>query len=282
MKLIAFSGKKQSGKDSACRFLKANADILFPHTWQDGYGERAPRRTKVETFYVGGPMKEFAKTFGVPHELVWGDDNMKNTLTDILWETLPQYERLVDEARRRGFQSCSPDEDLSHLSVPGLVYKFRDRPDILGAALDRAESKVPKGRMTAREFLQQIGEDMFLPMKASYWVDQFKAAVRASKADVGLVADPRKPEQIAAIKELGGITIRLTRDPYEGKDQHISETALDPDKFDWANFDEIIDNRGMTVAETNGEALARLIRRGWVTTKDTSFINLDPQEAVAA
>jgi hypothetical protein len=269
VKLIAFSGRKQSGKDTACRFLKANADALFPHTWQDGYGEQAPRRTKVETFYVGGPMKEFAKTFGVPHELVWGDDAAKNTLIDITWESLPHYERLYLKA-------------LQQILEEGRSGKFDDRN-----LEDLVAERLPSGRMTARQFLQQIGEEMFLPMKASYWVDQFKAAVRASKADVGLVADPRKPEQIAAIKELGGITIRLTRDPYEGKDQHVSETALDQNVFDWSLFDEVIDNRSLTVAETNREVWNRLAERGWLNLGIANLsrvtdVNFDPQEAVAA
>lgn len=264
MKLIAFSGKKQSGKDSACRFLKANAGKLFPVAGPSGL-QRPPG---VETFYVGGPMKEFAKTFGVPHELVWGDDTAKNTLIDIEWETLPHYQRLVLDVYRKLLDD--PDG--------GEKYKDRLWDELVAEHL-------PSGRMTARQFLQQIGEEMFLGMKPSYWVDQFKTAVRASTADVGLVADPRKPEQIAAIRELGGITVRLTRDPYEGKDQHISETALDPDKYDWANFDEVVDNRTLTVAETNAEVLKRLVARGWVkplSVNERLQVCLNPQHATVA
>jgi hypothetical protein len=277
VRLIAFSGKKQSGKDSACRFLKANADKLWPqmanfHFVAEGpygFSETKPVPTKVETFYVGGPMKEFAKTFGVPHELVWGDDAAKNTIIDITWESLPHYPRLYERvswenavARREWMEGRMSYDDF-----------------------DKKRKEHPSGRMTARQFLQQIGEEMFLPMRPSYWVDQFKAAVRASKADIGLVADPRKPEQIAAIKELGGITIRLTRDPYEGTDQHISETSLDQDKFDWSNFDEVIDNRNLTVAETNREVWNRLAMREWsnpINLDRFNKIDFDPQHVNAA
>jgi hypothetical protein len=100
MRLIAFTGKKQSGKDSACRFLRANADRLWPgNVYFMGGSEYDVDEVKVETFYVGGPMKEFAKTFGVPHELVWGDDKAKNTPIHINWEQLPHYHRLLAAER---------------------------------------------------------------------------------------------------------------------------------------------------------------------------------------
>lgn len=237
MILIGFSGKKQSGKDSACRFLV------------DYFRQQPTDYTpKIRTFYVGGPMKEFAKTFGVPHDQVWGDDQAKNQLTEIRWENLPHYHRLCAVARRH-------NQELMDL---------RNRDQISQVTLEQRWQHPKTGQLTAREFLQQIGEEMFLGMDPLYWVRQFKASVRASDADVGLVADPRKPEQIHAIHELGGIVIRLMRDPYNGADQHISEVALDPDRFNWEQFDEVVDNRDLTVDQTNEEVIKRLRVRGVV------------------
>jgi hypothetical protein len=225
---------------------------------------------EVETFYVGGPMKEFAKTFGVPHELVWGDDKAKNTPIHINWEQLPHYHRLLAANDRHNRE---------------LVDK-RNRDLLTQVQVESRWRHAPRGPLTARQFLQQIGEEMFLGMDPAYWVKQFKAAVSASKADVGLVADPRKPEQVFAIQELGGIVFRLTRDPYEGKDQHVSETALDPDVFDWSSFDEVVDNRNMTVEETNKEVLVRLLRRGLVKPSHVmgrvDEFDFAPEEALAA
>jgi hypothetical protein len=275
MLLIAFTGKKQSGKDSACRFLRANATRLWPKLvpfLNKSVSESPdyPVPPQVETFYVGGPMKEFAKTFGVPHELVWGDDKAKNTLIDINWEQLPHYHRLLALNDRW-------NRELMEQRNNGLKSQV---------TVEKEWRHPPRGPLTARQFLQQIGEEMFLGMDPMYWVKQFKAAVAASKADVGLVADPRKPEQVVAVQELGGIVFRLTRDPYEGKDQHISETALDPENFDWSLFDEVVDNRTMTVEETNKEVLARLLRRGAVKASPlmcrVEELDFAPQEVLAA
>jgi hypothetical protein len=262
MILLGFSGKKQSGKDIAVRFLRANARLFWPQCDEIGEPVRAPH---METFYIGGPMKEFAKTFGVPHECVWGNDEQKNRFIHIHWEQLPHYERLRQKVNQHNLR-------LSELYVDDHITR---------ESFIREKRVHPAGPMTGREFLQQIGEEMFLGMDPDYWVKQFQAAVRDSRAEVGFVADPRKPEQVAAIKELGGIVFRLTRDPYCGQDRHISETALDPENYDWANFDAIVDNASLTVRGTNSLLLNLLHRHNiiasWVwKSLDLRLINWEP------
>jgi hypothetical protein len=81
----------------------------------------------------------------------------------------------------------------------------------------------------------------------------------AAGIDIGVVADIRKPEQVQAVHDLGGKVIRLLRDPYEGADRHISETALDNGMYDQRNFDLVLDNRSLTLAETH-IAICRALR----------------------
>ena len=203
-----------------------------------------PGSVSVETHYFATPMKEFAINYlGVERYKTWGTDAQKNEFTHIYWEDLPNIVRLQNK----------------------IYFDCLD---------DGCEYRELRGPMTGRELLQYIGEDLFLGMYPKIWIRRFEEAVKASRADVILTPDPRKPEQIECIRRLGGRTIRLLRDPYNGSDRHISETALDADVYDQSNFDAVIDNRELTIEETNREVLKQLMDWEWVTENfDLSSIN---------
>lgn len=86
-----------------------------------------------------------------------------------------------------------------------------------------------------RALLQAIGQGR-RDSDSDYWLKKWKQAVLNSDADVVLTADLRYPNEIAAIKELGGVTIKFTRLGYTGLSPeaaaHISEVALDGATFD--------------------------------------------------
>lgn len=94
-----------------------------------------------------------------------------------------------------------------------------------------------------RALLQAIGQGR-RDSDPDYWLKKWKQAVLNSDADVVLTADMRYPNEMAAIKELGGETIKLTRFGYSGLSPeaaaHISEVALDGVTFDH----EIVVNDG--------------------------------------
>jgi hypothetical protein len=96
--------------------------------------------------------------------------------------------------------------------------------------------------MTAREFLQYFGTEVMRNIKDSIWVDYTMKRINKEQSSVAIIPDVRFPNEINAIKEAGGIVIRLTRDPFES--DHDCEKALDAESFDWDKFDNIIDNKG--------------------------------------
>jgi hypothetical protein len=65
---------------------------------------------------------------------------------------------------------------------------------------------------------------------------------------IALVTDCRFSNEVAGIQELGGKVIRLTRVVYP-EDNHESETALDPENYDWRNFDYILDNQNLDLVQ---------------------------------
>ena len=130
---------------------------------------------------------------------------------------------------------------------------------------------------TRRQMLQEYGCAM-RAIHEDVWVQHWKDWVNSlyAKTACGIIADDvRFENEVAAIHDLGGKVIRLTRTPFPD-DKHESETALDlmelRTKTDPAgvmsdcahHFDAIIDNANMTVDECNKAVLEMVTERGWV------------------
>ena len=119
------------------------------------------------------------------------------------------------------------------------------------------------GFMTAREFLQYFGTDVCRTIKDSVWVDNCITRMLNSGTELAIVPDIRFPNEVEAIQKAGGKVIRLTRSPHE--DSHPSEISLD----NYGGFDHVINNKDMTIDETNMELLKVLREWGWLKTKSS-------------
>ena len=93
--------------------------------------------------------------------------------------------------------------------------------------------------MTYREFLQKLGtEAMRDGLHTNVWVNALFADYklwsdgRKDWYPSWIITDMRFPNEMEAVKDRGGITIRVTR-PGNAKEDHISETALDDAKFNY-------------------------------------------------
>jgi len=177
-KIIAFSGRKQSGKTICSEFLKG---LLLSNGYSD-----------VEIYNFADPLKEdiCMNMFGLSYVQCYGEDHNKNELVDAYWE----------------------DKQL-----------------------------------TARDLMQLIGTDLFRKLNNNIWVNALINKIKKSKLQVVIVSDCRFPNEIEAIKNNGGIVFRLNRNPH--KSEHISESILDACRYDWNNFNAIINNEHMTVRE---------------------------------
>ncbi|RJQ26411.1 hypothetical protein C4577_03605 [Candidatus Parcubacteria bacterium] len=213
MKLIAISGRKQSGKDTLGNFLIADYGAK-KYGWADSL------------------KRMIGDLFVVPDEWLWGTEEDKNNLTCVKWKDLPHWYVLVTEAIHRG-------ETEKEVELRGDQY------------------------LTVRELLQQFGTGIVRTMYCDAWVNAGKARLRREKPKFAVIIDMRFPNELFAVKELGGKCIRLTRKQDEPAN-HESEWSLDPDKFDWRNFDAVIDNSKMNLKEQE-EALVNVMKGwGWI------------------
>ncbi len=119
------------------------------------------------------------------------------------------------------------------------------------------------GFMTAREFLQYFGTNVCRKIKDDIWVESCIGRMLTSGTELAIVPDIRFPNEVESIQQAGGKVIRLTRSPHE--DSHSSEIALD----NYEGFDHVIDNKNMTIDETNMELLKVLREWGWLKTKSS-------------
>lgn len=176
-KIIAFAGRKQSGKTTSAEFV-AN---LF---WK--YGD-----AKIYNF--ADPLKTLCiDILGLEYNQCYGSDEDKNQLVNCYWDNK---------------------------------------------------------QLTAREVLQIVGTDMFRKMQNHVWSNATIRQILREQPNVAIIADCRFPNEVDAIKNVGGIVIKLTRNPHHS--DHASEIALDPNQYDQFNFDLIIENHDINITEQN-------------------------------
>lgn len=246
MKIIGVSGRKQSGKSTFGNFMLSIflarldyaksiyidtdtgellvSDLLDDERFKGIFDTRMYKEIfnderinialdklnkKIKIYNFADILKQdiCINMLGLSHGQCYGDDEKKNTLTDIQWKNMPGYETL---------ETNNSDHD-------------------------------PSGYMTARQVMQFIGTDMFRKIKTDVWVRGTINKILNEQPEVAIITDCRFPNEVDAIKEMGGSVVRLTRNPFNS--DHTSETILDKDKYDWSNFDFIIENDNLNITE---------------------------------
>lgn len=181
-KIIAFAGRKQSGKTTCSEFLLKYFNGLVQPL------------NSAKMYNFADPLKKdiCMNILGMTYDQCYGSDEQKNILTDIQWEG---------------------------------------------------------SKLTAREVMQFVGTDIFRKMKHNVWADATIRKIQEDSPLLAIIADCRFPNEVDAVRNAGGFVIKLTRNPHNS--DHSSETALDPKNYNANNFDLVIDNTTISIAEQN-------------------------------
>jgi hypothetical protein len=94
----------------------------------------------------------------------------------------------------------------------------------------RKEEKIPQWKMSPREILQKVGTDLFRKqIHPDFWViTSMDRIITLMQKNIDVVvSDCRFPNEVKAIEELGGYTVRITRLGQNITDVHESERALE-------------------------------------------------------
>jgi hypothetical protein len=106
--------------------------------------------------------------------------------------------------------------------------------------------------MTVRELLIRIGNGCREVVHPNVWINEFINRYRANPVPM-IVTDLRYPNEMEAIRNLGGVIVRIESNRSNPID-HISETALD----DCDDFDFIICNHKDSTLEDFESAVAKV------------------------
>jgi hypothetical protein len=161
-KIIAFAGRKQSGKTTCSSFLQ---DVIVSNNLGS---------CKVYNFADSLKQDICINMLGLTYEQCYGDDNHKNSLTQIEWKNIPGY---------------------------NISWTF---------SKDHDES----GRMTARQVMQFIGTEIFRNIKNDIWAVSTINKIRTENPDYAIIADCRFPNEKDIVSNNNGIVIKLTRNPF--------------------------------------------------------------------
>jgi hypothetical protein len=98
------------------------------------------------------------------------------------------------------------------------------------------------GDLTYRRLLQLLGTEVGRSIHENFWVNALFVKYIAHDKEIEskwIITDMRFPNELKAVKDRGGITIRLTRNTEVDAAiaSHTSETALDD-----ATFDHVVEN----------------------------------------
>ncbi|NBX97541.1 hypothetical protein EB118_14195 [bacterium] len=192
-KIIAFAGRKQSGKTSCSEFVARY------------FNGTIPPFNSAKIYNFADPLKKdiCINILGLTYEQCYGEDIDKNTVTEVEWEG---------------------------------------------------------NKLTAREVMQFVGTDLFRKMKNDVWASATISKIKSEQPRLAIIADCRFPNEVDAIKNAGGLIIKLTRNPFSST--HSSEIALDPDHYSPNNFDLIVDNTSISIPEQNMIIKNFLINQG--------------------
>jgi hypothetical protein len=240
MKVIGISGKKQSGKNTMANYIHGRTLKSASMIMDFGINNKG----ELSIFTTNSQGKEGWGIFDVSRK----DYEFVQYAERELWPYVKLYS-FADGLKRL----CIEFFGLTPEQVYGTDEHKNTSTNILWKDMPfDAESRwmINKGAsnyMTAREFMQYFGTDIMRKIYTSVHTDYTTDSILNEQSKLAIVADVRFPNEVEAIKNIGGKVVRLNRNNHG--DNHGSETALDEENYDWENFDIVIDNASCNIED---------------------------------
>lgn len=268
--IIAFAGKKQSGKSTCANFLHgyqmrsqgiisdfglSKEGKLLVQTEEMKSEKEVEQKLAlidvnrkdyefaewaaysmwpfIKNYSFAEPLKQLAlNLFNIPEECMYGTDEQKNQLQEhLLWENM--------------LGVITPNQPAES----GLAF-----PEDIDLKIHEP------GPMTAREFLQYLGTDVMRKMYEPIWVKYCIDNIQSEESLIATIDDVRFLNELEAVQKAGGKVIYLDRNS-DSKDSHSSENELcnNLDKFD-----AVIDNSDLSILDTSMEVMKLIEEWGWL------------------
>lgn len=249
-KIIGFSGRKQSGKNTCSNVIIGWEMLSLGIT-------RNFKITNSGQLWVSDILGEESNA-GI-FDVTSSDQSMVNFLK----ANLDHFVKLYSFADLLKKSICMDILGLTRDQCYGADKQKNTDTEISWSSLPFYDAETKNKKMTAREVMQVVGTDFFRALYPNVWADATIRKIQEDSPHIAIVADCRFPNEVEAIQNAGGKVIRLTKNS-NGKDAHISEVALDKENFDWNKFDFIIENDDIPLGEQNKKLYGQLKEWGWL------------------
>jgi hypothetical protein len=271
-KIVAFSGKKQSGKNTSANFLFGLQmwTVLHPDTNEpliDYFRIDEKGRLIIPVDFGEGkgiqdgifdPQSREPAVISFLSSLVWPTVKLYSFADSL--KDLCQYLFGLTEEQCFGTntQKNSPTK-LVWKDMPGLPTK-KTKDFLINLGFDLPEDWSIDNYMTARHVLQYVGTEIFRKIYSNVWVDATIKNIKNDKPELAIITDCRFPNEVEGIQAEEGVVVRFTRAPFTDQDEHASETMLDKDVFDWSKFNVVINNEDMSIQQQNECVFSELVK----------------------
>ena len=257
-KILGFAGSKQSGKSSCCNFL--HGYLMKIHGRIDQFDLTEDGILMVNSV-IENEKGETQEAMGLL-EVERDDYEFAMWAANSMWPFVKSY------------SFAKPLKDIS-IGLFGLTEeqcygsnKNKNTPVPIRWDSMPGYKGRKKSFMTAREFMQYLGTDIFRAIKSDVWSEKCISQILDEGSDFAIISDCRFPDEANDIKEAGGKIIKLTRTA-SGKDKHSSETALK----NFKGYDAVIDNQNLEMIDTHKQLIDLLFEWGWLKTKTEMIEN---------
>lgn len=219
-KIIAISGKKQSGKDTVGEIIE---NLLNGHTYSPEKGSWN-KNTHLNSCFQNVKIFKFS-------------NKVKQMVSVILNCTLEDLEN--EEFKNTEIPELSKYCIISpKISLTSKMFKTKEEGvNYLISRTDFTKKQaeelnlIIEVRMTPRKLLQLLGTDIGRNLiHQDIWVNSTLNEIKNSNADVAVITDLRFKNELEKLQELQTVFIRINRKNTE-KNTHISETDLDTVNF---------------------------------------------------
>ena len=250
-RILAFSGKKQSGKNTLCNFLHGQQLRAFGII--DGFEITTDGELVVDTILRDEDGREkrgkgFIDITRTDLEFaVWAMDNVWPFVKHYAFATtLKDIAMGLFELEKSSVYGTDEDKNKP------TQYKWEDMP---------TKVKGKTGAMSGRDFIQYFGTEICRKIFSEVWTSRTLKDIQLEESKLAIISDARFVNEVEAVKNAGGKVIRLTRSV--AKDNHESESALD----NYTEFDAVIDTENLNIEESC-QALTKILEEwGWSTSE---------------
>ena len=231
-KIIAFSGKKQSGKNTSANFIYSlylAQTNFFAEISLTSTGTIEVKKKETDNWLELDVIKYYYKIGPIDPEI----DDLIKLLTPIVkiysFADILKKDICIDILGLTYDQCYGSDDDkniLTHMS-------YNNQP------------------LSSRDVMQLVGTDFFRNIYPDIWPSATLNKINKESPSLALITDCRFPNEVEFIQKNNGKVVRLTRQlqNIDPQLEHISEKILDKNHYDWNRFDYIVENANASIEE---------------------------------